>query len=113
MYELDEDLKPVKHYYLASEEQVWKTYCEQLTMMCLEGPPHILSTESRLLWSSPKKNRPNILKYTYCAQNYAKWQHSCRVNSFPAKIACCHDVTFSKVATFLAMPFSLKNARQN
>ena len=26
MYELDEDLKPVKHYYLASEEQVCKMH---------------------------------------------------------------------------------------
>ena len=30
----------------------------------------------------------------YCAQNYPRWQHSCSVHSFPAKIACCHDVTF-------------------
>ena len=31
-------------------------------------------------------------------------QHSHTVHSFPAKIACCHDVTFSKLAT---MSFSI------
>ena len=45
------------------------------------------------------------LKCTYCAQNYPRRQHAYSVYSFPAKIASCHDVTFSRLATLLAMPF--------
>lgn len=65
-----------------------------------------LSAESRLSGSLPE-NKPNVLKCIYCAQNNPKtrWQHSCSVQSFPAKIACCNDITFSRSGTLSTMAF--------
>ena len=54
-----------------------------------------------------KKEDQMYLKCTYCAQNYLRWQHSCSVHSFPTKIGCCHDITFSRLATLFAIPFSI------
>ena len=36
---------------------------------------------------------------------YLKYTYSCSMHPFPSKIVCCHDVTFSRLAMLLEMPF--------
>ena len=90
---------------------VWSDYSFSIVyshFMNLQLSIAVIVVVSCIIQASAYPESVSEIHWTHSsAQNYPRWQHSCSVHSFSTKIACCHDVTFSRLvlATILSMPF--------